>query len=145
MSPAAEIARYLAEEGATGPFGGNADWSVHVSREPAEPPNVVTLYDTAGLDTLVLGGGDIRQPGLQVRLRALDYEAGWAMLEDIRRLLALPDAEETGEPIERDIGAGRYVTIAPTGDILAIGRDDKDRHLLVLNFQLIRQAREETS
>lgn len=149
-TPAIEIARYLAEQGVTAAHGGNADWSVHVSREPERPDNVVTIYDTAGLDPLVLDGvdgGELSQPGLQVRVRArgADYEAAYLLHKEIRALLVLPDAVVDGEPLERTIGASHYVQIFPVGDILPLGRDDNDRHILVANYQAIRQAAETAS
>jgi hypothetical protein len=139
VTPALELARFLADNN-LGPWGGATDFSVHVSREPASPDNVTTLYDTAGLAPLVVDGGDIRAPGVQVRVRCTDYEKGWKVQEDIRRLFLQPNAAEAGDPLERTIGAHRYLTITPVADILSIGRDDNDRHLLVANYQLIRQA-----
>jgi hypothetical protein len=145
-SPALELAQYLAELTITGPFGGGADYSVHVSREPATPDKVVTLYDTGGAEGLVAGGGvDLRQPQVQVRVRSDDYEAAWNLQEAIREALLQPNAEATGHPLERTIGASRYVQVAPVADILSIGRDDNDRHILVANYQVIRQQLEEPS
>lgn len=141
-SPAREIADYLAALGITGDFGGDADWSVHVSREPANPPNVVTIYDTGGADPEVF---TLERPGIQVRVRSQDYEAAWEQHRAIRQALLLPEAEASGQPLERVMGAGRYVQIAPVADILSIGRDDNDRHILVANYLATRQQLEEPS
>lgn len=138
MSPAYEIARWLQTLG-LGIWGGSGDWSLHVAREPDAPANVVTLYDTAGLAPLVRDGGEMRQPGLQVRVRAVDYLKGKERQEQIRDVLTLPEAASEGTTIERTIGTGRYVTIDPVADILSLGRDENDRHIFVANYQLIRQ------
>lgn len=139
MSPADEIAGWLAAERITGERGGNADWSVHVSREPETPDNVVTLYDTGALDPLAVDP-DIRAPQVQVRVRSFDYAQAWETQEQIRAALVQPSAGlVVGATLERIMGSSRYVTIHPIGDILAIGRDDSDRHIITANYQAIRQ------
>lgn len=138
ISPAYELARWLQTQ-SLGVWGATGDWSLHVGREPDAPANVVTLYDTAGLAPLNLDGGEMRQPGLQVRVRSTDYLKGFARAEEIRAALVLPEAVVNGTPIERTIGTGYYVQITPVADILPLGRDENDRHIFVANYQLIRQ------
>jgi hypothetical protein len=140
MPPALELAKFLADEQVTGAHGGAEDWSAHVSREPENPDDVVTLYDTGGLEPLSLDGPDMGQPQVQVRVRAREYEAGYSLQKAIRAALVQPDAALGGAAIERTIGESRYVTISPIGDILAIGRDEADRHIFTANYQVIRQA-----
>jgi hypothetical protein len=130
MSPAVELAQHLAAEGVTAAFGGSAAFSVHVSREPVEPSDAVTLYDTTGRD-LIDVEEQFRRPGIQVRTRSLDYQDGYAMQQAIFEELALPTS--------RQIGAHWYVSIGLVGDILSIGRDDRDRFLLTANYQIERQ------
>lgn len=145
MSPAEELARHLADAGITGAFGGADAWSVHCSAEPLEPENCVTVYDSGGLDPLVIGGADMEQPQVQVRVRSKDYNAAWELQKLIRRELVQPDLVATpGAPLERDIGGGRYVQIVPLAAILSIGRDENDRAIVVANYQLIRQELEDS-
>lgn len=142
MSPAEELARWFPEQGITGGFGGGDDWSTHVAREPMDPANVVTLYDVGGLNP---DAGDLRRPQIQIRVRAVNYTDGNDLQETIRALLVQPNAElDSNAQLERTIGGGRYVTADQLGDILCIGRDERDRFLIVANYQLIRQALEES-
>jgi hypothetical protein len=144
-TPAYELARFLEEQG-VGIWGGNSDWSLHVGREPSDPDNVTTLYDTGGIEPLAVDPY-IGQPQVQVRVRAhgTRYLEAYELQERIRGLLVQPGAGLVPGALERTIGVHRYVQIFPIADILAIGRDDKDRHIVVANYQLIRQAVENAS
>lgn len=128
MSPAHELALYLESQG-VGVFGGNTDWSLHVSREPASPDNVITLYDTPG-SAPANYGIQLRQPSIQVRVRAANYAAGMTKQEEIFSLLNQIQTEE--------IGGSIYLGVYLTTDFQSIGRDDNDRHLLTANYQVQR-------
>lgn len=124
MSPAHALALYLEQQGA-GTFGE----TIHVSREPVIPDNVVTLYDT--------GGGspanysiELRQPTIQVRVRDASYTDAVAKQEQIFGIL---NAIQTQE-----IGGRTFLGVHMTTEILSIGRDDNDRHLLTANYQIQR-------
>ena len=128
MSAAHELALYLATEG-VGAFGGSGDWGLHVSREPFAPDNVITLYDT--------GGGpapnynlQLREPTIQVRTRSISYASGFAKQESI---FALLNAIKT-----QQISGRSYIGVWIIGEILSIGRDDNDRHLLTANYRIQR-------
>lgn len=138
MSPAHELALYLEAQG-VGAFGGNDPWSIHVSRSPEQPADVVVLYDTAGGDPIVADGADLRQPGIQVRVRSFDYAEAFEVQEEIRTILAAPLAVDGGEVLEREIGDARYVAINPVGDMISLGRDENDRQVIVANYRCIRQ------
>jgi minor capsid protein len=139
MEPASyEIARYLEAQG-IGQFAGDTEFSLHVAREPEKPDNVITLYDTTGGGRLVADGAPMRQPGVQVRVRANDYLEANAMQDRIAALLVQDDQASTNTPLERTIGGSRYVAINPVGDIVSLGRDSSGRHVLTANYQAIRQ------
>lgn len=140
MTPAIELAQYLADNG-VGARGGDADWGIHVAREPIAPSNVNTLYDTGGSEPDVIDIS-LRVVTIQVRTRSVDYAVGAAKQEEIFNLLAQPDAVTGVAPIERSIGAHRYIGIWLTGDITYIGRDDNDRFLFTSNYQIHRQPLE---
>lgn len=132
MSPAHLIALYLAASG-VGTFGGEAGWSINVSREPVKPFTAITLYDTGGdgPDTDEL---DWLRPTFQVRVRGTDYPDAYAKQEEIRDLLALPQpitVTHLGKEYE-------FIGVVMQSDILAIGRDDNDRHLLTANYRAIK-------
>lgn len=127
-SPAHDIALYLAECG-LGAFAGAAAWSIAVSREPENPPEAITVYDTSGgppMPDIAL-----RQPTIQIRVRGAGYEAAHAKAEAVFDVLT----RET----TREIGGHRYIGIWATSDIGSIGRDDNERHLLTMNFRIERQ------
>lgn len=131
-TPAIELAQYLADNG-VGARGGDAQWGIHVSREPDAPPDVITLYDTGG-DAPPAISDTLRSRTIQVRVRAVDYAAGMAKQQEIFDLLAQPAIEATATPIERDIGAHRYVGVWLVGEVTAIGRDEHDRFLITANY-----------
>jgi hypothetical protein len=140
MTPAVEIADFLAAQ-AVGTRGGNDDWSIHVGTEPSEPRNVVTLYDTGGPDPLLIGDGgegvdavDLRQPTIQVRVRAVDYTEAFEKHQQIFLILA--------HPLARVIGAHRYVGIWMAGEIQDIGRDTARLIRLTANYNVTRHETE---
>jgi hypothetical protein len=124
-SPAHDLAIYLAAHG-VGTFPG----TISVHAEPAAPDNVVTLYDTGGLepDTDQL---DLMRPTFQVRVRNMDPAAGYVKQEQIRDLLMLPGRVVTAD--------STFVMITPSSDIASLGRDDNDRFLTTLNYSAIRE------
>lgn len=124
-SPAHDLAIYLSLNG-IGTFPG----TISVHAEPADPPNVVTLYDTGGLepDTDQM---DLMQPTFQVRVRNLDPALGYVMQERIRDLLMLPGRLVTAD--------SAFVMITPSSDIASLGRDDNNRFLTTLNYRAIRE------
>lgn len=133
-SPATELADYMAANG-IGLRGGDTQFSIHVSREPINPDDVITLYDTGG-DAPVAISDELRSRTIQVRIRtvAAGYVAAMAKHQQIFELLAQPAIEDTADPIERNIGAHRYTGIWLVGEITPIGRDENDRHLIVANY-----------
>lgn len=128
-SPAHDLALFLAAQG-VGQFGSQSIWSINVSREPASPDGTITLYDTGGEgpDTDEL---DLLRGTIQVRVRSLDFPAAYTKHEEIRDLLILSQPINTGESI--------FIGIFMTSDILSVGRDDNDRHILTANYRALRE------
>ena len=124
MSPAHELALYLESEGV-----GTFAQDIHVSREPAAPDNVVTIYDTGG-SAPANYDIELRQPTIQVRVRNTSYPNAVAKQEEI---FAILNAIKT-----QVIEGSTYLGVWMTTDILSIGRDDNDRHLLTANYQVQR-------
>lgn len=137
-SPADELAHWLEDQG-IGLFGGNADWSVHVDREPVAPDRVVTLYDTGGPANFSIEP-EIRNPTIQVRVRGVTFAEAYEMQERISRLLTQPG--DGYASFERAIGEHRYLVIARTSDIMSLGRDANDRIRLTANYEALRQPLE---
>lgn len=128
MSPAHAVALYLASQG-VGTFGGSASWSINVSREPVSPVDAVTLYDTGGPgpDTDDM---DVFFNTFQVRVRSANYASAHSKQEQIRGLLLAHPSF-----LHEDV---RYAVNMET-DIMHLGRDDNDRHLLTANYRVISQ------
>jgi len=128
-STAFEVAQYLQSNG-IGAFASPNQWSINVSREPTSPSDVITIYDTPGLepDTDEL---DLLKPGFQVRIRCIDYLSGIAKHEAIRDLLILPN--------QLVMAGTKYISVVMSIDINSIGRDEEDRHLLVASYRTIKQ------
>jgi hypothetical protein len=128
-SAAYDFAKFLVAAG-VGAFGGDAQWCINYGAEPDAPGDCITVYDTGGPEpeTEEL---DLLRPTLQVRVRCVDYESGYAKQLLIRKLLT-----ET-EPVQME--TSRFDMVAASSDILSIGRDDSNRFLLTSNYRCIRQ------
>lgn len=137
-SAADELAHYLEDRG-IGLFGGNADWSIHIDREPFAPDRVVTLYDTGGSVNVSIDP-EIRNPTFQVRVRGLTFSEAYEMQELISQILTQPGSDHAS--FERLIGGHVYILIVRTSDILSLGRDENDRIRLTANYQAMRQQLE---
>lgn len=130
-STAHDIALYLEAQG-FGTFAGTTSWAINVSREPNSPDDAITVYDTGGGEALP----DITlyEPTIQVRVRSQSYTDAYAKAEAIRDLLILPTTRTLGASSDTF-----YIGIWLQSDILSIGRDDNDRHLLTTNYRIQRQ------
>ena len=128
-TPAEAIGRHLADEG-VGAIQATSGWCIDIAAEPTSPDTAITLYDSGGRDALLYDEA-LRQPTIQVRVRATDYLANYA------KQTAIVDALHT--IIGAEIYGHRYVGIWQTGDIQSLGRDDNNRYVTTSNFQIIRE------
>lgn len=131
-TPAHDTALTLSALASFGPFGGSADWSTYVGREPVDtsgPVNCVTVYDTGGGQGVL---ADLRNPSVQVRVRSSSYDAGWQK------------ANEAYEALVNDLQSATedatILTWVAISDVTFIGRDDKDRSLFTVNFNMLRDG-----
>jgi len=128
MSAAHELALYLAGEN-VGAFAGQSGWSVNVSREPVSPDDAVTLYDTGGPQPINYSI-ELRRPTIQVRVRSKSYTDAMDKQNEIFGIL--------NQIKDQAIGDHTYLGVHLSTEILSIGRDDNDRHLLTANYQINR-------
>lgn len=133
MNPASkDIAKWIASEAdpyaGIGAFAGDDSFAVYCAVEPAEPNDVVTVYDTGGPgpDTDELNLDNVT---FQVRVRCETYSEGYHIHEIIRDMLLF------NEPV---CETSSFAGVAMTTGILAIGRDENNRHLLTANYSAIR-------
>ena len=118
-SPAHQLALYL----------GNAGVVCGVGQEPPQPDNVVTLYDTGGAGP-VLYEGQLRQPTIQVRVRNTSYPEAYNLQNDIFGIL--------NAIVDQEIDGSQFIGCWMQSEIISIGRDDNNRHILTSNYRIER-------
>lgn len=131
-SPAHDTALVLSSLSGFGAFGGSASWSTYVGREPLAskgPVNVVTVYDTGGPQGILK---DLRNLSIQVRVRSSSYNAGWQKANEAYEALVNDLQFATEDAI--------ILTWVAISDVTFIGRDDGDRPLFTVNFNMLRDG-----
>jgi len=109
-------------------FGTN----LFVAHEPATPNDCVTVYDTSGSMARALDKDNkVYYSSVQVRGRDHDYREGWNKMNDIREYL---DAK-----VGTKQGGTTYVMIRATSDPQFLTRDENQRFIFFLNFEIIRR------
>ncbi len=104
----------------------NAD--LFVSDFPPEDisqANIVSLYDTGG--EAPDSNMTYERSTFQVRVRNSDYDTGYDLAKDIMRYLNVQE--------DVDVDESRYIGVWATSDIFFVGRDDKRRTILTVNFR----------
>lgn len=120
-SPAYKIARFLEAN-----FYGEVGHDILVSLEPSTPVETITVYDTGGIDPDT-DDQDVFIRTIQIRFRTEDYNGTYDKMVEIRDLLINGPITDIND-------------VWMQGDILPIGRDDNDRHLLTMNFRLLMEG-----
>lgn len=123
-----EIATKLDAEG-VGVLGATTGWRIQANREPTEPDDVLTVYDTGG-SAPALFDEELRTPSIQIRTRSHDYDAAYGKQQEAFGVL--------NAIVNETIEGFRYLGVWMTSDIIAIGRDENDRFLLTSNYQVER-------
>jgi hypothetical protein len=63
-------------------------YPIHIGREPAEPVNTITIFETGVIPPqLTLGNEFYEYPTIQMRVRSTNYQEGWRVITLIRDLL----------------------------------------------------------
>lgn len=128
-TPGHDTALYLAALPGFGAFGGASGWPIYLGREPLEPVDVVTVYDTGGSPGPLI---DFRKPTVQVRVRADKYDDGWQKINEAYEALV--------QPVDVTVTDAVILGWVPTSEIAYIGRDDRDRPLFTVNFEIMRDG-----
>ena len=132
MSAPAKDMRDILVAAGVGQSGGEAAWGIFYPNEPSVPHECVTIRDTGGQSPeYLLDGTTHANPSVQIRVRARDYDAGFAKCKEIEAALG-GRAPETanGTP---------YAGFWQTGSTNHIGADAQERPIFTLNFRLVRQ------
>lgn len=130
-SAAHAIADFLNKQGVAS-IGATTGWALAISREPENPPNVVTVYDTGG-DDFDTGELDITTYSVQVRVRAVEYFDATNKINEVIRLIKR--AAFTFQNL-------RFISVRAVGGLNHIGFDDNDRTLITTNFECLVQLEE---
>jgi len=105
-----------------------------VGREPAEPNDCVTIFDTPGgapIATLEGGNDNYYYSAAQIRVRNTSYTAAWALMNEIRDSLH-GRANETWN-------GTLYTVILAANDPFILDWDENQRIRLIVNFNLQRR------
>jgi hypothetical protein len=109
--------------------------NLFVGKEPAKPPNCVTIKDYPGFaPSLSLGGkqdSGYEYPSIQIRVRNSSEPDGWALIERIKNSLHARNNQVWN-------GALYTVIYCSSGPAL-LEYDDNNRAILVINFNLQRR------
>lgn len=110
------------------PSGAAVASSIFLGDYPDMPNNIITLYQSGGSDpSHTFTSREFEEPTFQVRIRNLAYGMAITKAESIKDTLdGLTD---------QLINGNRYISIFQQGDILPLGRDNKKRTELSINFR----------
>ena len=102
---------------------------------PQVETDATSIRDTAGiLDGRFLRNGQVVQHfGLQLRLRANDYETGWTKIESVA--IALDGIPAETEIIKNDT-TYKILNMSRTTPVINLGLDDKKRNSFTVNYLL---------
>ena len=102
---------------------------IFIGREPDEPNNCITIYDTGGGEPNAKWRED--NPTIQIRVRNSSYESGYDKIIGVRDKLL-------GRPPET-VNTTDYIGIWASSDIIPMERDNQERSIFVTNFRIIRE------
>lgn len=106
--------------------------NLFVGKEPADPDNCVTIFDTPGLPPQLTFDKAIYQyPSIQIRVRNRAYMTGWTLANDIKDVLH-------GRAHETWNGTS-YEVIISTGEPALLDWDEHGRARFYINFDIQRR------
>lgn len=108
-------------------------YPVHIGSEPAEPNNVITIYDTSGFGPMLTLDRleTLEFPSVQIRVRSISYLHCKEVCATIQQIL-----HGRGQEI---VNSAYYTLIRSTHDAEPLGFDTKQRMRFVLNFNIQRR------
>lgn len=106
--------------------------NLFVAKEPNEPRDTVTIFDTPGArPQLSTGGCKYYYSSIQIRVRNKDYQTGYALAENIQNLLH-GQAQETWN-------GTLYSLITSSNDVYHMDWDENGNARFIINLELQRR------
>ena len=104
-----------------------------ISKEPAEPDNCVTVYDTPTLapERTLSNNEWYYYSSVQVRIRHNDYTTGMVLARNIM--------DSLHDRVNTTWNGTLYTVVQATGEPVPMVRDDNDRTIIIINFNLQRR------
>lgn len=108
------------------------DTNVFIGHEPDEPHNCITIFDTGGWPpALGMTNQGYEYPTIQIRVRNLNYVAGWTIAEEIKQALH-GRAQETWNGV-------LYSLVQCANGPALLDYDERNRVRFYINFNLQRR------
>ncbi len=132
-APSIDIKDMLVAESSLGlEFDVAASRNVFIGKEPPNPDNTVTIFDTPGFPPYMgLTDTGYEYPSVQIRVRNRDYRAGWDMINDIMQTLHGRAHETWNNAL--------YEVIYATNNPALLDWDDNGRVRFIINLNLQRR------
>ena len=130
MSPASVDIKDVLVENGVGKFVARRGWGIYVAQQPAEPDNVITIYDAPGRQESDQSRGTwVSFVRVFVRVRAQDYLDGFRKMQEILSILKVKDRFEKNDT--------EYLSLRDWSAIEPDRMDDKERWEWILNFEAV--------
>jgi len=108
--------------------------NLFIGNEPGEPKDCITIFDTtAGAPLLTLDAETgYEYPNIQIRVRNIDYEIGWKLIDDIKDMLHGRHQETWNSTL--------YSVIACMSGPALLNKDENGIYRFIINFSIQRRA-----
>lgn len=128
-APSIDIRDLLVTDSSLGLISGT---NLFVGKEPKFPLDCVTIFDTTGFSPdFTLDKVSSFNPSIQIRVRSISYEAGWAWIESIGTFLHLRAHEVVNGTI--------YELISIASGPALLDYDDRGNPRFIINLNIIRR------
>lgn len=106
--------------------------NLFIGKEPTSPSNCVTLFDTTSTPPqLTMDTQGYEYPSVQIRVRNINYQTGWAIIESIKTALHGLS--------QKTIGSTLYSVIYCASGPALLDWDDNSRARFIINFNASRR------
>jgi len=107
--------------------------NLFVGKEPSNPDDCVTIYDTGGMPPQLTfqQGENYYYPSIQIRVRSIDYLTGWNLVQNITTSLHGRSHETWNETL--------YTVIYCSSGPALLDWDGNNRVRFIVNFNMQRR------